>query len=89
MYRLIDQIVANCTYLSNFQPALVPTPKEAVSDEPTSSRPPSPVPGTSQTTTTRGDISSSDVPISLSELELSSCNSEDDLNLDSSGSISA
>ena len=85
MYQLIDQIVTVCAY---FQPARVPTPKETVSDELLpSSRPPTPVPCTSLTTPTTGDISSSDVPIS--ELDLSSCNSGDDLDLDSSGSVSA
>ena len=86
MARILDQIVTVCAYLSNFQPALVPTPKDTtehasndVMPPPNAPSIPLPTPCTSQNTAESiGATCSvqSDVTLSLSELDLSSSNSE-------------
>ena len=71
------------TLISNFNPALVQKPKDA-SDSPAvdimapPTHPLSSTPSSSQAASASVDATSSDVPLSLSELDLSSSNSEHD-----------
>ena len=80
MSRVLDQIVTVCAYLSIFNPALVPKPKDASDSDimapPT--HPPSSTPSSSQAASASVDATSSDVSLSLSELDLSSSNTEYD-----------
>ena len=88
MARILDQIVTVCAYLSNFQPALVPAPKDTTECAssgvtPSPSAPPTPLPTPCTSQTAAASIGTtcsvqSDVTLSLSEIDLSSSNSEHD-----------